>query len=393
MTIPVTEPFISGPYAGNGATLQFDYGFRIYEETELKVVRKNADDTLTVLARTTDYTVAGVNQDTGRQITLVAGDRLPAGATLTIEPDITLSQDRPFSDQTSTTLSEIENTVDKTTSMVRQLKGLFDRTPIAQPGNQVGEILIGNDSEILMWDANGNIVPGLDGDEIANAQTYAENAATSATNAATSATEAATSLAEFQASTASATTLAPGSSATASYDGNTNNFAFGVPRGDVGPTGPAGAMPGQTAMFAMNTAPTGWLKANGATISRITYSDLFAAIGTTFGAGDGSTTFQLPDLRGEFIRGWDDSRGADSGRGFATFQNHELYEHGHSIYVHHKPAGSNYNDRSGFSSNVRAYMGGVGSGGNHIDKTLVTTNVGSSETRPRNVALLACIKY
>lgn len=186
MTIPVTEPFISGPYAGNGVTVQFDYGFRIYAETELKVVRKNADDTLTVLALTADYTVAGVNQDTGRQITLVAGNRLPTGATLTIEPDITLSQDRPFSDQTSTNLGELENIADKTTSMVRQLKGLFDRTPIAQPGNQPGEILIGDDNEVLIWDANSNIVPGPNSDEIANAQTYAEAALVSKNSAAIS---------------------------------------------------------------------------------------------------------------------------------------------------------------------------------------------------------------
>lgn len=50
--------------------------------------------------------------------------------------------------------------------------------------------------------------------------------------------------------------------------------------------------------FARSTAPTGWLIADGSTISRTTYSQLFAAIGTTFGAGNGSTTFVIPDLRG-----------------------------------------------------------------------------------------------
>ena len=58
--------------------------------------------------------------------------------------------------------------------------------------------------------------------------------------------------------------------------------------------------------FAGQTAPAGWLKANGAAVSRTAYADLFAAIGTTYGAGDGRSTFNLPDLRGEFIRGWDD---------------------------------------------------------------------------------------
>ena len=62
---------------------------------------------------------------------------------------------------------------------------------------------------------------------------------------------------------------------------------------------PAGAI----MAFAMNGAPTGWLGANGSVVSRTTYANLFTAIGTTYGAGDGSTTFQLPDLRGYFVRG------------------------------------------------------------------------------------------
>lgn len=57
---------------------------------------------------------------------------------------------------------------------------------------------------------------------------------------------------------------------------------------------PAGAV----LSFAMNTAPTGWLECDGAAIARTTYATLFAAIGTTFGEGDGSTTFNIPDLRG-----------------------------------------------------------------------------------------------
>ena len=54
---------------------------------------------------------------------------------------------------------------------------------------------------------------------------------------------------------------------------------------------------GQVAAFAMDTPPTGWLVANGAAVSRTTYAELFAAIGTVWGSGDGSTTFNLPDLR------------------------------------------------------------------------------------------------
>lgn len=71
--------------------------------------------------------------------------------------------------------------------------------------------------------------------------------------------------------------------------------------------------PAQVSFFARNTPPAGWLAANGAAVSRATYADLFAAIGTTFGAGNGTSTFNLPDLRGEFLRGWDNGRGVDTG--------------------------------------------------------------------------------
>lgn len=51
-------------------------------------------------------------------------------------------------------------------------------------------------------------------------------------------------------------------------------------------------------------APSGWLNCDGSVVSRTTYADLFSVIGTTFGAGDGSTTFKLPDYRGDFLRGY-----------------------------------------------------------------------------------------
>lgn len=57
---------------------------------------------------------------------------------------------------------------------------------------------------------------------------------------------------------------------------------------------PVGAMQ----LFAMSTIPTGWLRANGSAVSRTVYADLFASIGTTYGTGDGSTTFNIPNISG-----------------------------------------------------------------------------------------------
>lgn len=63
-----------------------------------------------------------------------------------------------------------------------------------------------------------------------------------------------------------------------------------------------------------------WLPCDGSARSRVTYKDLFSLIGTTYGAGDGSTTFNLPDLRGEFLRGLDQGRGVDKNRKIGSAQ-------------------------------------------------------------------------
>ena len=67
--------------------------------------------------------------------------------------------------------------------------------------------------------------------------------------------------------------------------------------------------------FAGTTAPEGWAMCDGSAVSRTEYAALFAAIGTTYGVGDGSTTFNLPDMRGEFLRGLDNMGTAAGARG------------------------------------------------------------------------------
>lgn len=82
-------------------------------------------------------------------------------------------------------------------------------------------------------------------------------------------------------------------------------------------TTPAGAV----MAFARQTAPSEyWLACDGRAVSRTSYPQLFAAIGTAFGAGNGSTTFNLPDLRGVVVRGVDSGRNLDPGRVFGTYQ-------------------------------------------------------------------------
>ena len=75
---------------------------------------------------------------------------------------------------------------------------------------------------------------------------------------------------------------------------------------------------GTTILFNGTSAPAGFLKENGAAVSRTTYAALYAVIGTAHGVGDGATTFNLPESRGEFFRALDDGRGIDAGRALAS---------------------------------------------------------------------------
>lgn len=163
-----------------------------------------------------------------------------------------------------------------------------------------------------------------------------------------------------------------------------------------------GIVPSGTVLyFAGQTAPAGWLKANGAAVSRTAYAALFAAIGTTYGAGDGRSTFNLPDLRGEFIRGWDDGRGVDTGHLFGSAQADAMRQHYHGIgYI------SPNNDDGAFvvrnwTTAEQQNLQFINGNGNSAIRTLSassnlsTTNAideAAGETRPRNVALLAIIK-
>jgi microcystin-dependent protein len=134
---------------------------------------------------------------------------------------------------------------------------------------------------------------------------------------------------------------------------------------------------GTVITFASVTAPNGYLVCDGAEISRTEYENLFNVIGDTFGVGDGTNTFNLPDLRGEFIRGFDGGRGIDSNREFGSFQGDEFKSHTH-----------------GYESGVDDLTLSPGSNLNtRMVQSKQTQSTGGAETRPRNIALQYCIKF
>ncbi|HAN1139228.1 TPA: phage tail protein [Escherichia coli] len=117
------------------------------------------------------------------------------------------------------------------------------------------------------------------------------------------------------------------------------------------------------------TPPTGWLKCNGAAFSAEEYPELAKAYPTN----------KLPDLRGEFIRGWDDGRGVDSSRGLLTSQDHLFASHGHWF--------DKYYALTGFDPTGGRFVVTADAFGELITANSISTvSVGGSETRPRNVA-------
>ena len=162
-----------------------------------------------------------------------------------------------------------------------------------------------------------------------------------------------------------------------------------------------GVPAGSVFTFATSTVPSGYLECNGAAVSRSTYASLFSSISTTWGTGDGSSTFNLPDLRGQFVRGWDNSAGVDSGRSFASSQSDQNKQHTHSVtdpgHVHTTTFDNKKYFPGGGSTSV-SYGGAGGYPADTFTMSSATTgislaNQGGTEVRVKNYALMYVIKF
>jgi microcystin-dependent protein len=154
-------------------------------------------------------------------------------------------------------------------------------------------------------------------------------------------------------------------------------------------SGNTGVPVGTIMLYAGNSIPTGWILCDGSAISRSTYSTLFTALGTSWGQGDNSTTFNLPDMRGRFARGVDAGAdndpdasgrtalhtGGNTGDNVGSYQSDEIKSHGHLI-----TSGGGFGNTS---------LRRNGDGGN----TSGTQNEGGLETRPVNAGVYYIIKF
>lgn len=158
-------------------------------------------------------------------------------------------------------------------------------------------------------------------------------------------------------------------------------------------SGGEAAPPGTIVAFAGDVVniPVGWMLCNGAAINRVSYSNLYNAIGTAWGVGDGSTTFNIPDLRGQFLRGVNlgsgndpdagsrtANNGGNSGDNVGSYQGFQVQSHTHTFTTQNTPHGT-------FTSNpTRGYDNAW---------TKETSAYGGSETRPKNAGVHYIIKY
>ena len=164
--------------------------------------------------------------------------------------------------------------------------------------------------------------------------------------------------------------------------------------------------------FGASTPPSGFLECNGSAISRSTYASLFSILSTTHGAGDGSSTFNLPDLRGQFVRGWDNSAGVDASRTFGSTQTDQNKNHTHttdstSLTGNIEAISQSYRIdgtasgvfTKGGNRNARLFGNNGGEaqcGSFSMDAThshTISSSGGGTEVRVKNVALMYIIKF
>jgi len=181
----------------------------------------------------------------------------------------------------------------------------------------------------------------------------------------------------------------------------------------------AGVPSGAVFCIAVASVPSGYLECNGQSVSRTTFAALFAVIGTQYG-NQNSTTFRVPDLRGEFIRGFDNGRGVDNNRNIGSNQGSQHPQHNHAVsasssssvsdpgHFHNllydngsfggssgavTPRGGNTPSNPGINNRISSKTTGVSvSTSTSISQSNRGGTSNSSETRPRNIAMMYVIK-
>lgn len=285
-----TETARSGPYLGNGATDTFAYEFRIQQDSDLLVTRLDEAGLETALSLGIDYSVTGVDQREGGDVVLAAP--LPSGARLVITRDVPATQEVDLQNQGAFFAETIERAFDKLTMLAQQNKESDARTvtlPVVSQG--VSATLPGAVADaVLGWNGAGDALEN----KVPNTAAYVVAPLAGLTS------EEATQLLNIGSTTISAAQWGYLGAMTA----QPLEALEALSEAD-------GLVPVGTVIdFAGQNFSSNWLFANGQNVLRAQWPELFARFGTAWGAGDGSTTFGVIDLRGRIVAGRDQMDGS-----------------------------------------------------------------------------------
>ena len=317
----ITDTDCSVYYTADGSTSVYQYPFRIIASSDLVVTTRVGTAAEIVLALTAGYTVSGVGATTGGEITLVAGD-LAVDTILAIKRIRPITQTWDVRNQGSYLPERVENSADHIIMICQQLaEGLTGTARLHEtvdPSVVSSTLPLPTGGALLAWNAGGTAIENVtvgeigSGDSVTLPDDYGV-AIYAAANVFTSRT----------------LTAGAGISITngTGVSGNPTITSTSPPTGSIVGYGAA-------------AAPTGWLLCDGSVVSRTTYAALYAVIGTTWGVGDGSTTFNVPDSKGRFPIGYGTGAGltaralgAKGGEESHTITITELPSHSHDIPI------------------------------------------------------------
>ena len=321
-------------YSGDGSRTVFPYQFKIFADADLRVILRAADGTEDPQDLTTEYTVSGAGTDSGGNVTF--GTAPASGVTVIIKRNLSLTQGTDYVANDPFPAESHEEALDRLTFIAQQQAEQIDRsivfpdtdtaaTTIPNSVTRANKFLgFGSSGEVAVLSSTGTAPGSIDtGNLVDSAVTSAKIAdgtiqtADIADAQITSAkiADGAVATADIANDAVTADKIADNAVVQAAIADNavgTNQIAdSAVTAAKL--SSDAAFTSGMLMPFAGTSAPTGWLLAYGQAVSRSTYSSLFTAIGTTYGSGDGSSTFNLPDLRGRVAAGKDDMGGSAAG--------------------------------------------------------------------------------
>lgn len=335
----VSAEFTPARFTADGVLTAFDFGFKIFDTSELVViVRDGVTGIETQMSSGTDYSVSSVNNDysAGGTVTFTAAPSDDDIVVITRLLEFKQPEDFDYNDDFEAT--KVEGGFDRTCMLIQQVNELTQRTVTVPVSDGINGIELPNSisraSKFLAFDsagrpiASGGTVPGS-----VAVSLYSESLLSAADAA------------------AARTTLELGAAALKGFkdeDNMASNAADSVPSQQsvkayvdalIAAISP---IIGEIKMWTKAAAPTGWLICDGSAVGRTTYAGLFAAISTTFGVGNGSTTFNLPDLRGRVPMGVGTGDAADAtahalaskaGTEQHTLTVNEMPDHSHNIDI------------------------------------------------------------